>query len=109
MSFLLDTCVVSDQISKRPDPGVARWLDSIDPDSAYLSVLSIGEIQKGIEKLRDPRRKEALESWLQEDLLIRFLTENLTPAQGRMWNAFATTRLKLAFRERGYAVYEIRL
>lgn len=72
MSFLLDTCVVSDQISKRPDPGVARWLDSIDPDSAYLSVLSIGEIQKGIEKLRDPRRKEALESWLQEDLLIRF-------------------------------------
>lgn len=71
MNFLLDTCVVSDQISKRPDPGVTQWLDSIDPDSAYLSVLSIGEIQKGIEKLQDLRR-EVLESWLQEDLLVRF-------------------------------------
>jgi hypothetical protein len=45
---------------------------------------------------------------IREDLLIRFLTDNLMPDQGRMWNDFATTRLRLAFRERGYAVYEIR-
>ncbi len=72
MNFLLDTCVVSELVSKRPDPGVVRWIDSVDPDRAHLSVVTIGEVKKGIEKLRDPRKKEALESWLQDELLVRF-------------------------------------
>jgi predicted nucleic acid-binding protein len=72
LNFLLDTCVVSELVSKRPDPGVVRWIDSVDPDRAHLSVVTIGEVKKGIEKLRDPRRKEALETWLQDDLLVRF-------------------------------------
>jgi toxin FitB len=72
VSFLLDTCVLSELVAKRRDPGVVRWIDSVDPDSVYLSVVTIGEIQKGIEKLPDSRRKEALESWLQDELLVRF-------------------------------------
>jgi toxin FitB len=71
LNFLLDTCVVSELAAKRPNPDVVRWIDSVDPDRIYLSVVTIGEIQKGIEKLRDPKRKEALESWLHDDLLVR--------------------------------------
>lgn len=72
MSYLLDTCVISELASKRPDPRVTRWIDSVDPESVYLSTVTIGEIRKGIEKARDPKRKEALESWLRDELLVRF-------------------------------------
>src|SRR5215211_4886768 len=72
MNFLLDTCVVSELVSKRPEPSVVDWVDSVDPERVYLSVITLGEIQKGIEKLRDPSRRNALESWLQDELLVRF-------------------------------------
>ncbi len=72
MRYLLDTCVISEWRAKRPDPKVVGWIDSVDPDSVYLSVLTLGEIQKGIEKVRDPGRKESLESWLRDELLVRF-------------------------------------
>lgn len=72
MRFLLDTCVISELATKQPDPGVIRWVDSIDEEKLYLSVITIGEIKKGIEKLPDSRRKAALEEWIETDLLIRF-------------------------------------
>jgi predicted nucleic acid-binding protein len=72
VNFLLDTCVLSDLVSKRPNPDVKRWIDSLDPDRIHLSVVTIGEIQKGIEKLSDSGKKEALRSWLKDDLLVRF-------------------------------------
>ena len=81
-------------------------------DAGELPAFLIGAIQKA----KDPqdigrtlKSRNITHLLLREDLLIRFLTENLTPALGRMWNDFATTRLRLAFRERGYAVYEIGL
>jgi predicted nucleic acid-binding protein len=70
--YLLDTCVVSELIARRPEPRVLAWIDSVDPDRVHLSVLTIGEIWKGIEKMRNAERKKALESWLQDDLLVRF-------------------------------------
>jgi 4-amino-4-deoxy-L-arabinose transferase-like glycosyltransferase len=81
-------------------------------DAGELPALLSGAIQKAkdpddIGRVLNSRKLTHL--MLREDLLIRFLTDNLTPAQGRIWNDFATTRLRLAFRERGYAVYEIRL
>jgi 4-amino-4-deoxy-L-arabinose transferase-like glycosyltransferase len=81
-------------------------------DAGEIPAFLTGAIQKAkdpqdIGRVLDTRKLTHL--MLREDLLIRFLTDNLTPAQGRIWNDFATTRLRLAFRERGYAVYEIRL
>lgn len=72
MSYLLDTCVISELKAKRPAPEVVSWIDSLDPESVYLSVVTIGEIRKGIEKVRDPARKEVLDGWLRDELLIRF-------------------------------------
>ncbi|HSK75309.1 MAG TPA: type II toxin-antitoxin system VapC family toxin [Thermoanaerobaculia bacterium] len=72
MSYLLDTCVISELASKRPQPDVVQWIDSVDPESVYLSVITIGEIRKGIEKLEASKRKETLQAWLQDELLVRF-------------------------------------
>ncbi len=72
MKFLLDTCVISELASRRPAPQVVTWIDSVDADRIYLSVVTVGEIQKGIEKLKDPLKRERLEGWLKDDLLVRF-------------------------------------
>lgn len=72
MKFLLDTCVISELITRQPNPKVVEFVDSLDPENVYLSVITIGEIVKGIEKLPKSRRKIDLHSWLNDDLLIRF-------------------------------------
>jgi len=72
MKAILDTCVISEFITKQPNQKVVEFLDSLDTDDAYLSVITIGEIIKGIEKLPASRRKTELRDWLQDDLLTRF-------------------------------------
>jgi toxin FitB len=70
--FLLDTNVISELVRPRPDPRVAQWLDSTDEELLFLSVLTLGEIRKGITTLSDPKRKMRLEAWLSGSLLARF-------------------------------------
>lgn len=72
MNYLLDTNVISELISKQPNKKVAEWLDRLDPNTVYLSVITIGEIRKGVEKLPYSKRKEKVREWLETDLLIRF-------------------------------------
>ena len=72
MKYLLDTCAISELVAKQPNPKVVEFVDTLDPDDIYLSVITIGEIAKGIEKLPKSKRKQELQTWLKEDLLIRF-------------------------------------
>ena len=72
MKALLDTCVISELISKQPNPKVVEFVDSLDPEDVYLSAITIGGIVKGIEKLSASRRKVTPNAWLKEDLLVRF-------------------------------------
>lgn len=72
MRFILDTCVISELVAKRPNPKVVEFIDSLDSDDVYLSVIAIGEITKGVEKLPGSKQKQELYSWLKEDLLARF-------------------------------------
>ncbi|MEX2132387.1 MAG: type II toxin-antitoxin system VapC family toxin [Pseudohongiellaceae bacterium] len=66
MSWLLDTCALSEYTKKVPSPKVISWLDDQDEASLFISVISLGEIEKGILKLRaiDPRRSQKLTAWL---------------------------------------------
>ncbi|MBI5556393.1 MAG: type II toxin-antitoxin system VapC family toxin [Deltaproteobacteria bacterium] len=66
MSWLLDTCVLSEYARKVPAPHVIAWLDEQDEESLFMSVISLGEIEKGIIKLTaaDPGRSRKLTSWL---------------------------------------------
>ena len=66
MSWLLDTCALSEYVRKAPAPEVIRWLDEQDESSLFISVISLGEIEKGILKLRqtDATRSQKLTAWL---------------------------------------------
>jgi len=66
MSWLVDTCVLSEYAKKSPAQEVIAWLDEQDETSLFISVISLGEIEKGILKLRssDPRRSQKLTAWL---------------------------------------------
>lgn len=66
MKYLLDTCVLSEYVKRIPAPRVIDWLDQQDESRLFVSVISIGEIEKGILKLRasDTRRSQKLTAWL---------------------------------------------
>jgi toxin FitB len=72
VKYLLDTCLISELVKKMPNPAVVSWLDAQDEQSLFLSVLTIGELQKGISKLLDGERKDELQSWVEHDLTLRF-------------------------------------
>jgi predicted nucleic acid-binding protein len=72
MTFLLDTCVISELVAKQPNLHVVEWVDNMDEGKLFLSVITIGEIKRGIEKLAESSRRSALAEWLEGDLLIRF-------------------------------------
>ena len=72
MKYLLDTCVISELVTKYPRLQVVDFVDALDSDDVYLSVITIGEIAKGIEKLPKSKQNQELNSWLKEDLLVRF-------------------------------------
>ena len=71
--FLLDTNVVSELMKPRPHPSVAAWVNATPEELLYLSVLTIGEVRKGIELLpEDAPRRAALQTWLARDVRLRF-------------------------------------
>lgn len=72
MSYLLDTNVISELVRPKPEKKVIEWFDRIPNESLNISVLSLGEIRKGVEKLSDSRRKEKLRLWLEIELLTWF-------------------------------------
>ena len=72
MNYLFDTNVISELIAKQPNQKVIDWIDGLDPNTVYLSVITIGEIRKGIEKLAPSQRRTTLTAWLTHDLLVRF-------------------------------------
>lgn len=72
MNYLLDTCVISELIKKNPDTNVLSWISEVEETSLYLSVLTFGEIHKGIEKLPQSKKKERLHKWVNSDLRERF-------------------------------------
>jgi len=100
MSWLLDTCVLSEYIRKAPDLKVIGWLDEQDETSLHISVISLGEIEKGIIKLQatGPLRARKLTAWLGK-LEQRFATRIL-PLDAPILSAWANlaARAELAGR-----------
>ena len=72
MNYLLDTNVLSEARRKNPDASVTAWLNSTPETSLFLSVLVLGEVRKGIAKLRDEVQRQVLQRWLDTDLIHRF-------------------------------------
>ncbi len=72
MIYLLDTCLISELVAKQPNQKVLDWLDAQVPETVYISMITIGEIAKGISKITASKRKESLTKWLNETLPSRF-------------------------------------
>lgn len=72
MKYLLDTNVISELVKKEPNSKVIQWIDERDELTLFLSVLTLGELQKGIAKLKDASRIRRLQEWVQRDLTQRF-------------------------------------
>ena len=72
MNYLLDTCVISELIKPKPSSKVLKWLRSCQDENLFLSSLTIGEIQKGISKLPDSRKRNKLQEWMDTELIRRF-------------------------------------
>jgi toxin FitB len=70
--YLLDTNCVSELVCPRPEPRVIEWVDAADEATLYLSVLTLGEIRKGVASLPPSKRRTRLEAWLEVDLQARF-------------------------------------
>ena len=76
-AFLLDTNVISELIKPKPEPKVATWIDDTDEELLFLSVLTLGEIRKGVVLLPRSARRVALEAWLGKELPLRFFGRTL--------------------------------
>jgi toxin FitB len=72
MSYLLDTNIISELIKKTPHPSVLKWIDTTDNDTLYISVITLGEIRKGISGIQDLKRQEKISHWLDIELPAYF-------------------------------------
>ena len=101
MTYLLDTCVLSELVKKAPEPRVLEWLQDQPEERLYLSVLTLGELQKGVAKLGTSPRQKALQSWLEHDLRQRFegrlvgITEPIALLWGRIQGEAETRGRKM--------------
>lgn len=72
MSYLIDTNVLSELARASPEPRVLAWFDAVPDQALHLSVLTLGELRKGVEKLPDGPRREKLRVWLEHDVRTWF-------------------------------------
>jgi len=64
VSYLLDTCALSEMVKKKPNPGFIGWIQHQRGSSFYVSVISIAEIEQGIVRLADSQKKKRLQVWV---------------------------------------------
>ena len=72
MTFLLDTNVVSEWVKPRPEFRVVKWLAEVDEDRVFISVVTLGELRYGVERLPSSTRKQRLDDWIRHELPVRF-------------------------------------
>ena len=72
MDYLLDTCILSEFTRRKSEEKVIRWLDGIAEEKLFISVITVGEIQHGIERLPSSPRKNELRVWMNDRLIARF-------------------------------------
>lgn len=72
MTYLFDTCILSELTKQAPAPSVIAWIKDQIEASCYVSALTIGELIRGIHRLPSNTKRAKLEAWLQNELLLRF-------------------------------------
>lgn len=83
MTYLIDTNVLSELRRKSPNRDVVEWVSLRPASTLYLSVLTLGEIRKGVESVQQPDRRRILLDWLESDLPT-FFTGRILDVDGRI-------------------------
>ncbi|MEQ1605639.1 MAG: type II toxin-antitoxin system VapC family toxin [Pyrinomonadaceae bacterium] len=104
MNYLLDTCLLSEFMKPRENRGVIEWFDKQDDETLYISVLAIGEIQKGIAKLGASKRAGELNSWL--DLVVMRFDTRILPFDIIMANRWGNLKADLESKGRPMPVVD---
>ena len=84
MKYLIDTCVISEIVKPFPEKVGMDWLNTVPSERLFLSVVTIGEIRKGISRLANSKRKTELAEWLNtllDDYKDRILSIDLNVAE----------------------------
>ena len=95
MSFLIDTCALSELTKRNPSPLVAEWIGATPAELLYISALTLGEIRNGVERLPGGRRRSRIALWLENELPAWF-EDRVLPIDGSVaeeWGQL-TARLK---------------
>ena len=77
MNYLLDTNILSETIRPQPNPAVMEWMDSMSQERFYISVLTIGEIRKGIVQCQHQSKQQQLLQWLETKVIPWFQSQIL--------------------------------
>jgi len=87
VSYLLDTNVLSEFKRPTPDGNLIAWARAVDESETFISVVSIGEIRRGIALLPSGRRRTEFDEWFREELLVRFERRilDVTPTIAQAW------------------------
>jgi len=72
VAYLLDTCTISEMVAVKPNPKVLSWFQSQNEEMLFLSIITVGEIEKGIYQLPASKKRTLLETWLFDDLAPNF-------------------------------------
>ncbi len=72
MAYLLDTCTISEMVAVQPNENVLSWFQAQNEKTLFLSIITIGEIEKGIYQLPVSKKRTLLETWLFDDLVPNF-------------------------------------
>ncbi len=87
MSYLLDTNIISELVKQTPTESVLQWIDSVDNEKLYISVITLGEIRKGISGIKNQERQEKISHWLEIELPAYFEDRilNIDPKVADTW------------------------
>jgi toxin FitB len=94
MSYLIDTNVISELIKVKKNAQVLQWFSSVQNRDLYISVLTIGEIRKGIGSVKDTSRREKIRMWLDQELTSWF-AERILPIDQRVANKWGVLQTQL--------------
>jgi predicted nucleic acid-binding protein len=75
--FLLDTCILSELTKTSPNKNTISWIDGHNSDNLYISVITVGELQRGIKKLPQSKKKKDLSTWF--DAIIEHYKDRIVP------------------------------
>ena len=95
MSFLVDTCALSELVKPKPSNDVCDWFEATPPEALFVSVLTLGEIRKGVEKLKGGRRRAQITTWLETELLAWF-EDRVLPVDARVADEWGRLAVRLS-------------